>query len=63
MNLIKVMFQQFFEGISKKNDARNFVAFCENNFCRNLKINKVKVYVKVYIFRKEIVQDNSRHYL
>ena len=31
------------------------LAFCENDFCRNLKTNKVK-YIKVYIFRKEISQ-------
>ena len=28
------------------------LALCENNFCRNLKTNKVK-YIEVYIFRKE----------
>ena len=31
------------------------LAFCENGFCRNLKTNEVK-YIKLYIFRKEILQ-------
>ena len=34
----------------------NFVAFCENILCRNLKTNEVK-YIKVNIFRKEISQE------
>ena len=29
--------------------------FCENSLCPNLKTNNVK-YIKVYIFRKEILQ-------
>ena len=33
----------------------NFVPFCENSFCCNLKTNKDK-YIKVNIFRKKILQ-------